>query len=218
MKLEVIDLITEIAKRKSKITTAELAGKLGTSQQTISRKIRELEKSGLIERKNVPKGQLISLNENGVRFLRKKYLELRSVMEHSKPEAISLGGHVVSGSGEGKYYVGQEEYFTQFQEKLGFLPFLGTLNIRMKSVQDMRAKSEMEKIKPIIISGFKRENREFGEIRCYPCVINRRIKCAVVIPERTHHPPDILEIISPANIRKELSVKDNDYVHLEMRT
>lgn len=217
MKADMIDVLTELAKRKSKITTADLARRIGSSQQTMSRKIRELEAKGLIERETVSKGQFVSLTEDGMKFLRKKYLDLRDVVEHSKVEGISFGGALVSGSGEGIYYVGQDEYFLQFQDKLGFRPFLGTLNIRLKSVHDIKAKDEMERMKPIIVKGFMKENRAFGDIRSYPCIINRKIRGAVIIPERTHHPSDIVEIIAPVDIRKTLSLRENDYVHVEVK-
>jgi len=218
MKVDILDVLAELARRKSKITTSALAEKFGSSQQTMSRKIRELEGMGLIERKTIAKGQLVSLTEDGMKFLRKKYLDLRDIVEHSKIERISFGGTLISGSGEGKYYVGQDEYFLQFHDKLGFRPFLGTLNARLKSVNDIKTKAEMEKMKPVVISGFKRENRSFGDIRSYPCVINRKIRGAIVIPERTHHPPDIIEIIAPVDIRKTLSLKESDYVYVEVKS
>jgi riboflavin kinase len=217
MRTETVDVLTELSRRKGKVTTASLARKLGSSQQTISRKIRELESRGMITRTSHPKGQFVGLTDEGMRLLRKRYLELRDVVERSKGHAISFGGNLVSGSGEGGYYVGQDEYFLQFHDKLGFRPFLGTLNIRLKSVHDINAKNEMEKVKPVVIEGFEKEKRTFGDIRCYPCVINRKIRGTVLIPERTHHPSDVIEVIAPVYIRKALSLKDDDYVHVEVR-
>jgi len=217
MKCEMLDVLAELAKRKSRVTTLDLAKKLGSSQQTMSRKIRELESLGLIERETISKGQLVSLTDDGMKSIRNKYLELRDVVEYSKTEAISFGGVVVSGSGEGKYYVGQDEYFMQFQDKLSFRPFLGTLNIRLKTVHDIKAKNEMEKMKPVVMHGFKKENRSLGNINSYPCMINRKIRGAVIIPQRTHHPSDIVEIIAPVDVRKALSVKESDYINVEIR-
>lgn len=217
MRMDVLDVLIELAKRRGNFTTFALAEKLGSSQQTISRKIRELENQGMISRTSHPKGQVINLTEKGMGLLRKRYLELREAVERSKSEGISFGGHLISGSGEGRYYVSQEEYFLQFHDKLGFRPFLGTLNIRLKSVHDVRIKNEVEKMKPVVINGFKRENRTFGDIHCYPCAVNRKIRGAIVIPDRSHHPSDVLEIIAPVCLRKNLSLKDNDYVHVEMR-
>ncbi len=218
MKTDVLDVMVELSKRRGKVTTTTLANKLGSSQQTISRKIRELESRGMITRTSHPKGQFISPTIEGMKFLRKRYLELRDVIERSRGEGISFGGHLTSGSGEGRYYVGQDEYFLQFHYKLGFRPFLGTLNIKMKTTHDINAKNEMEKIKPVIIEGFKKEKRTFGDIRCYPCVINRKIRGTVLIPERTHHPSDVVEVIAPVYVRKALSLKDDDYVHVEVRS
>jgi riboflavin kinase len=217
MKMDILDVLTELAKRKGRVTTDSLARRLDSSQQTISRKIRELENIGMISRTTHPKGQIITLTEKGTRLLRKRYLELMDIVERSKESGISFGGNLISGSGEGRYYVSQDEYFLQFHDKLGLRPFLGTLNIRLKTTHDIHMKNEMEKIKPIVVEGFKKEKRTFGDIRCYPCVVNRKTRGVVVIPERTHHPSDVIEIISPANLRKELSVKDGDYVRVELR-
>ncbi|MCK5022939.1 MAG: CTP-dependent riboflavin kinase [Candidatus Aenigmarchaeota archaeon] len=218
MAKEILDILIELSKRKGNVTTSALAKKLDSSQQTISRKIRYLETHGLIGRTSQHRGQIITITDKGISFMRKKYIELRNIIERSGEDAISFGGNLVSGSGEGSYYVGQDKYFMQFHEKNGFRPHLGTLNIRMKSVHDIKAKIEMQKRKPILIKGFERNKRTFGNILSFACVINKKIKGAVIIPERTHHPSDIVEIISPVNLRKELSLKDNDYVHIEVRS
>lgn len=217
MAFNTIDVLIELSKQKGKVTTSKLGGRLGSSQQTISRKIRELEKQGLIHRTSHHKGQVISLTDKGMSFMRKRYLEMRDIMDRSETPGISFGGNLITGSGEGGYYIGQGKYFMQFHDKLGFRPFLGTLNIKMKSVHDIKAKNELEKMKPIIVSGFKKDKREFGDIRCYSCVVNRRTRGAVIIPERTHHPSDVVEVIAPVDLRKSLSLKDNDYVHVELR-
>jgi len=217
MKCEMFDVLVELAKKKTRVTTLNMAKRLGSSQQTMSRKIRELESLGLIERETAAKGQFVSLTDEGAKFIRKKYLELREIVERPKTESIAFGGLLVSGSGEGRYYVGQDEYFLQFHEKLGFRPFLGTLNVRLKTVQDVKAKNEMENMRPITIRGFKKDNRTFGDIRSYPCMINRKARGAVIIPERTHHPTDIVEIIASEDLRKSLGMKEDDYVHVEIR-
>ncbi|MFH1237535.1 MAG: DUF120 domain-containing protein [Candidatus Aenigmatarchaeota archaeon] len=217
MKCEMFDVLVELAKRKTRVTTLDMAKRLGSSQQTMSRKIRELESLGLIERETAAKGQFVSLTDEGAKFIRKKYLELREIVERPKTESIAFGGVLVSGSGEGRYYVGQDEYFLQFHEKLGFRPFLGTLNVRLKTVQDVKAKDEMENMRPITIRGFKKDNRAFGDINTYPCMINRKARGAVIIPERTHHPTDIVEIIASEDLRKTLCLKEDDYVHVEIR-
>lgn len=217
MKCEMFDVLVELAKKKTRVTTLNMAKRLGSSQQTMSRKIRELESLGLIERETAAKGQFVSLTDEGAKFIRKKYLELREIVERPKTESIAFGGGLVSGSGEGRYYVGQDEYFLQFHEKLGFRPFLGTLNVRLKTIQDVKAKDEMENMRPITIRGFKKDNRTFGDIRSYPCMINRKARGAVIIPERTHHATDIVEIIASEDLRKSLGLKEDDYVHVEIR-
>lgn len=217
MVADVLELLIELSKQRGKTTTSKLAKKLDSSQQTISRKIRYLEREGLIHRTSHHKGQIVNITDKGISFMRKRYLELRDILDRSESPGVSFGGNLVSGSGEGEYYISQDKYFMQFQDKLGFRPFLGTLNVKMKTIHDIKAKNDMEKIKPIVVKGFNKDKREFGDIRCYPCVVNRKVKGAVVIPDRTHHPSDIVEIIAPIYLRKELSIEDNDYVNVEMK-
>jgi riboflavin kinase len=220
MKPQILDVLAEIAKRKgrteTKTTTSVLAKKLDSSQQTISRKIRELEGLGFIERISFPRGQKITVTEKGYNFLRREYSKLKEVIEYSDKTGVSFGGYLISGSGEGKYYISQDRYFLQFNDKLGFRPFLGTLNLRLKSLHDMKTRNDFEKTAPLVIKGFEKDKRSFGDLKCYQCRINRRFKGAVVIPDRTHHPSDIIEVISPVFLRKELSLKDGDYIHIEV--
>jgi riboflavin kinase len=64
------------------------------------------------------------------------------------------------------------------------------------------------------IAGFSSGDRTFGSLRCFPCWISG-IEGAVIIPERSHYGFDILEIISPKNLRKALSLNDGDEVKVE---
>lgn len=217
MAFDEFGVLVEIAKRKGRITTSRLARDMRSSQQTISRKIRGLERKGYIERKVAPNGQLISVTPEGRKEMRKRFMELKGIVERQDTGGISFGGHLLSGSGEGRYYIGQDDYFLQLQDKLGFRPFLGTLNIKLKRMSDVNSRHEMEGTRPVLIKGFRKGDREFGDIKCYPCTVNRRFRGAVILPQRTHHPRDIVEVIAPVCLRKELSLSDDDYVHLEVR-
>jgi riboflavin kinase len=54
-----------------------------------------------------------------------------------------------------------------------------------------------------------------GSLKCFPCLINGA-HGAIAIPERTHHGPEVLEIISPFNLRDRLGLKDGDCVKVEV--
>ncbi|MFA4935510.1 MAG: DUF120 domain-containing protein, partial [Candidatus Methanoperedens sp.] len=65
------------------------------------------------------------------------------------------------------------------------------------------------------ISGFTDQNRTFGSGSCFNVRISD-IKGAVITPERTHYPEDIIEVIAPLNLRDYLNIKDGSVVHVEV--
>ncbi|MEW6528328.1 MAG: DUF120 domain-containing protein [Candidatus Micrarchaeota archaeon] len=128
-------------------------------------------------------------------------------------EMFTILGTIVSGFGEGKYYMAFSEYKKQIKEKLGFNPYEGTLNIRLLPEETTKKTYYLKNSEPIIIKGFKRGKRTFGDLFTYPCTINK-IKCALVIPLRTRHPFEIIEIISTVNLKNKLMKKDKDKIKI----
>jgi riboflavin kinase len=107
-----------------------------------------------------------------------------------------------------------EPYRAQFRTLLGFEPFPGTLNLRLSSAsRDLKKK--VDGLDWTRIRGFVQENRTFGEARVLPCRI-REIPCAIIVPGRTHYPDDVIEVISPRELRKDLNLSDGDLVTLEV--
>ncbi|WP_456368173.1 DUF120 domain-containing protein [Thermococcus sp.] len=202
-----ISLVKKGASGKPVRTTIrELAETLETSPQTVLRILAELEEGGFIERKVMGKRTLIEVLPEGLNFLQALCDEIS--------EAISGGiivGEVVSGLGEGAYYVRQ--YSKLFEDYLGFKPYPGTLNVKVlfpKTVFDALCNA-----RPIIIPGFVREGRTFGDVKAYPVKING-IEGAIVVPARSIHPPKIAEIIAPLKLRDALGLKDGDRVRVEV--
>ena len=118
---------------------------------------------------------------------------------------ITLRGKIAAGLGEGRYYISREGYRNQLIQKLGIDPFPGTLNLMIHEPLDLH---EVEAVK---IEGFTDENKTFGECTCFPARI-AGIKCAIVRPERTSYPPNLIEIIAPVNLRNALNISDGDEV------
>ncbi|PIU59492.1 hypothetical protein COS86_03945, partial [Candidatus Bathyarchaeota archaeon CG07_land_8_20_14_0_80_47_9] len=79
-------------RRTAKISTEYLAGKLGTSQQTASRYLIELDNMGWIKRTITPDGCLIHVTDLGIKELKKLYSNLRFLMEAAYPPSITLEG------------------------------------------------------------------------------------------------------------------------------
>lgn len=202
--------------RIAKISTEYLAEKLGISQQTSSRYLIELERKGWIARSITPEGSLIKIKEQGVLELKKLYNSLKVLVEKSYPPSITLEGSVFSGLGEGAYYTSKEPYKKQFIEKLGFEPYPGTLNLKLTSEYDIKARLELEAYPAIEISGFKNEDRAFGIVKCYPALIANKVKGALVHAVRSHYDASVLEIIASVCLRKHLNVKDGHKVKVEV--
>jgi len=118
-----------------------------------------------------------------------------------------INGRVVTGQGIGQYYVSREGYRQQFNQKLGFDPVPGTLNLRLaEPFVELEAGS-------IKVGGFKEEGRKFGGCICYLVQING-IRGAVVKPERSSYPPNLVEVIAPIHLRRTLNLVDGDEVEL----
>jgi len=205
-------------RRTARISTEYLAGKLGASQQTASRYLIELEGKGWIERNVTPEGCLIKITGAGLKQLGKLYSTLRILIEAAYPPSVTLEGTVFKGFGEGAYYISKEGYRSQFIEKLGFVPYPGTLNLKLVTEYDIKARSELEAYPGVEIGGFKNEDRTFGPVRCYPVIIDNKVKGALILALRSHYDSSILEIIAPACLRKHLGLKDGQKVKVEVLT
>ena len=204
--------------RTVKVSTEYLAEKMGASQQTASRQLISLEKRGLIKRTITPQGCLTKITDSGMAELKKLYSNLHMIFEAAYPPSITLEGILFSGLGEGAYYVTKEGYRKQFMEKLGFDPYPGTLNLKLTTEYDVKTMSELEIYPAIEIQGFKNESRSFGSVKCYPAIINNKVKGAVVYALRSHYNTSVLEIIAPVFLRGRLKLKDGNKVKVEILT
>lgn len=191
-------------------TTVGLARRLGFSQQTTSRHLIELETGGYIMRRKQAGGEKIQITDKGMRELQKMHAILDKVIHPSKKEIV-LEGEVFSGLGEGAYYVTRLGYGEQFRKKLGFVPFPGTLNLRLnrKSAEE---RGLLEACPYVAIDSFTNTTRTFGPVRCCKVILNGKAEAYLITAYRTHYGPDVLEIVSAHNLRKVLDIKDGDTV------
>jgi riboflavin kinase, archaea type len=115
---------------------------------------------------------------------------------------MEIRGRVVSGLGDGAKHV--EKYMPHLENTLGLTFHPGTLNIIAQKVPEF--------------NGFKKYSItpvDMGAVDCYLARIYD-IECAIVIPQRTAHDPDIVEIIAPVNLRETLSLKNGDEIVCEL--
>lgn len=198
-----------------RISSVAIAKELGISQQTASRKIRELEEEGYITREIFPRGQTIKLTSKGIEALKKLHIDLIKIFNEFEHHVLSLKGKIISGLGEGRYYMQINGYRKQFIEKLGFNPYPGTLNLKLYGEENIKARHFLEKFEGIEIKGFVHEGRTFGKVKCFKAEVNG-IRGAVILPERSHHSFDVIEFIAPVNVKKKKKLKDGDEIKIRV--
>lgn len=191
-----------------KISVKELENDLDASDKTISRNLKFLEEQDLIAREISASGQVVQIKPAGMKLLSKEFADYKKIF-HVK-EQLELEGVVASGLGEGQYYISIDGYMGQFKEKLGFTPFPGTLNVKIKDYC-LEARKKMNELPYIKIEGFSDGQRTYGASDCYPADIGG-IRGFIIVPERTHYQGDLLEIIAPVKMREALKLKDGDEV------
>lgn len=118
---------------------------------------------------------------------------------------MEIKGTVVSGVGDGKWYV--EKYLPYFEQTLGFTCYPGTLNMKVQKAPDFNGAKK--------ISITPAEN-DLVAVDCYLVLINGVYDGAVVIPRITRHGKEIIELIAAVNLREELKLKDGDEVACEL--
>lgn len=204
-----------------KLSSSTLAGSWRTSPQTAARRLQDMERQGLVRRTMVPGGQKVLLTPQGLEVLRKEFTDYRRLFGTSA-NSVTFAGAVVTGLGEGQYYVAQEGYMRQFRSRLGFEPFPGTLNLRLDPDSEIQ-RHRLDGVPGVPIEGFRAPERTFGPARCFPASVaadkaRKRTYpgAAVILPERTHYPPNMLELLAPVELRRNLKLQDGDAVAVEV--
>ena len=194
------------------LSSGELGELLGISQQSASKRLLNLLKSGVIARELGARRQMVRLTRQGTDLLRKEYSHYRRIFETG--DKMAIRGSVITGLGEGQYYVGHREYTDQFLEKLGFRPYSGTLNVKV-SGPELAKLHTLRNMDGVVIRGFHRDGRTFGDVMCFPATIKSQ-GCAVIIPMRSHY-ADVVEIISRYHLRRTLGLADGDEIEISLQ-
>ncbi|MFC7072403.1 DUF120 domain-containing protein [Halovenus rubra] len=202
---------------EQKLSCAALADRLDASTQTASRRLQQLEEGGFITREVVSDGQWITITDDGARRLRCEYESYRRIFEYD--DELVLAGEVTSGMGEGRHYITLPGYMRQFQNKLGYEPFPGTLNVDLTD-ESIRARTRLDAVEPVVIEGWESDDRTYGPAYCYPAAVTLEEehyeKAHVITPERTHHGDDHLELIAPERLRDTLALEDGTEVAIHV--
>ena len=119
---------------------------------------------------------------------------------------IVFKGTVFSGNGEGRKFIDLPWVKRQIQEKLGFTPYSGTLNIRLTK-ESVKQKKLLENAKQLEIHPAK----GYCTGKLIKAYIDS-LECAIIIPQIPNYPIDILEVIAPWYLRERLKITDGNEV------
>ena len=118
---------------------------------------------------------------------------------------LTYKGKIIGGNKQGKQFLSLEWVRKQINTKLGFDPYLGTLNLLLL---DGENNYELRKAKGTII----KPKMGYYEGKCFEAIVMDEIKTAVVLPLIPNYPPHLLELIAPINLRNTMRINDGDII------
>ena len=198
------------------ITTSSLGKNIKKSQQSASKHLLELENSNFIER-------IISGRKISVKITSKGYSEmvkLSHVLQKSltsSPSHVLLKGTLVSGMGEGAYYMSLKGYTKQFKSKIGYIPFPGTFNVKLGKKEYTETVRQFEGMEGTHVDGYSDGKRTYGWVKCFRAKLNSSFDCELIRLERTHHDTSTIELISKNNLRRTAKLTDGNKVTITIQ-
>jgi riboflavin kinase len=202
------------------INTSKLGKRISKSQQAASKHLLELESLGFIVRTRTGQKFKVRVTDRGYKEIENVSSLLKSALEAHSSTLVALEGKVVSGMGEGAYYMSLDGYKTQFRQKLGYEPYPGTLNVKLAEEIFMNSRPDIEKSSYVYIQGFNDGSRTYGWVKCYPADINDGAisDSAILVLERTHYDTSLLEVIAPVCIKDYLGIRNGDRVKITVHS
>jgi CTP-dependent riboflavin kinase len=126
---------------------------------------------------------------------------------------IKITAKIISGVKQGAFFTQLDWVREQCRQKLGFVPWPGTLNLEipvdsMSLIEELRPEEGIELVPP---------DSNYCSGRVFPVSVEG-IPGAIVLPAEDVrvHGKNIIEIISPKWLKEALGVKDGDWVTLEI--
>ncbi|CAB1062940.1 hypothetical protein D1BOALGB6SA_7722 [Olavius sp. associated proteobacterium Delta 1] len=126
-------------------------------------------------------------------------------------DKLTVTGKIVSGEKKGAFFTQLDWVQNQCQEKLGFKPFPGTLNLEVEEakiphIEALFKRSSIELVPP---------DSNFCDGHVYPVSI-MGIAGAIVAPAEDVrvHGKNIIELIAPTRLKDAMDVDDGDEIML----
>jgi riboflavin kinase len=119
---------------------------------------------------------------------------------------VFFEGTVFSGEGKGRKFLEMYWVKQQIEEKLGFSPYLGTLNLHLRG-KNAERRSLLETSRGLVVE---------PQPGYYPGLLFKAsidaFECGIVIPIMPNYPTDVLEVIAPVYLRGLLKLVDGNLV------
>jgi riboflavin kinase len=192
------------------LTSSSLGKNIHKSQQAASKHLLELEQNKFITR--IISGRKISVKITSKGF--SEIVKLSSTLQKSldsSPSHVDLEGTLISGMGEGAYYMGLKGYSKQFKSKIGYVPFPGTFNVRLDQKIHQESIKQFETLDGIKIKSFSDGKRTYGWVKCFSAKLNNTINCQLIVLDDS-----VIELISKVCLRKNSKFKDGSKVSIKI--
>ncbi len=198
---------------KRPIRASDLCEYLSTSRATISRWISRAEDLGFLKSMMARRVQYVMATQKALELVRTLY----EMTEGVNWDEEVLMAEVFSGMKEGAYYMSRPGYIMGFKEVLGYIPYPGTLNLRVRGEDISKIREWRRRVRPKVVPGFVESGRTFGDVEVLPVLLNGSIEAHAIFPLRRHYGDDVLEVIHPESLRVKLNVKDGDIVAVTLK-
>ena len=131
---------------------------------------------------------------------------------------IKFEGIVTSGLQKAGTFMKKDTYKKQYLEKLGFKPYYGTLNIKLKNDVEINLKKEFNDDLKIIHGNDTLGDVYFlnAEISTEDSQITK--KGAILFPTKTVHKIDTIEFVAPEKLREIMHLNDKSKVTIQLNT
>lgn len=123
---------------------------------------------------------------------------------------MKIEGKIFSGMGVGKEYISLTPYQEKIEEKTGFRPFPGTLNIRCEKE---KVEEVLNKLGASRIESFKFEGEKYSGVDVYEAWL-RGLSVAVLRMDVTDYGPEVVELVAEENLREKFGFEDGDEVEI----
>ncbi len=175
--------------------------------EKIGKEVKMLIKEGFVK----VRGNIISITKSGEKFCE----EIIELLNSAYWSEISIRGKVVKGCGKGKHFMSIDEYKKQFSKLFGIEPFEGTLNVKVEKKYEPVIKV-LKLLDMKTIKGFKKDGKRFGDVKFIDAVINEKVFGGVIFPKKSRYGDDIIEIVSPVNLREFFELKNGDKIEVKI--